>query len=654
MDKTSMIRGLSLSAMTLALAACSGGSSTINTTNNNQNGAELTSCNGNECVAFQFVDEPVINLNYSCGSVVNVTDSQGIGSCPNKSPVTFYLQSPSSNRKISLGTVLVERPGAEALVRYTPLDLLSDTNKAKITNLTQSEATAAINIARLLQSLRQRDPQTNEVLAPYVESAPVNQIFITNDLKAFLDVLPEDIPASSFNAGNFEERVQPWLEAAKINLESADVARTRLNRIIKTIKAGVYYGTPAITVPEVEGSDQLPGGLGTIGGLNDLRLGIEGVEQGNPNVRSTIALYSLVDREGFHTGQAMFWSGEAKTAEDSYNLFRDNDFEKLRPVNALGGFDPITHQVNGQWIWRSEAVPERQINFNQGRLIRNFSMVGSARLYELYTTEKEVPNNTLGTWQQPAATTADGVLAAITGTATISKAANVDSFLDPAVWRVKEAVRETEQFVFPLHVTLKFRYYGGDCPVTTGCTELPDLSVTILENGNIISDFSQDTDGLKMTGNCRAVDPVSLKELDQDGLDTGVQEYRVGVVRAAYTSTTSANDAFIGPSMLFSGTQFGVHDGLQIASLAASPRVKMNIAALIEGNGNVNITDSSTEETQEGGTAPARWANIFNSFLSLKGADELTDEQKALARRAFGEVSATVTDCYRSIDRVKK
>lgn len=50
----------------------------------------------------------------------------------------------------------------------------------------------------------------------------------------------------------------------------------------------------------------------------------------------------------------------------------------------------------------------------------------------------------------------------------------------------------------------------------------------------------------------------------------GVQEYRVGTVRAAYTGVDSS-DTFIGPTLLFSGDVLVVHDGLQIASLAHAP-----------------------------------------------------------------------------------
>lgn len=662
MDNNTLVKKVfTMGLLAAGLAACSGANNTINSTAGGSDPSTRTACTSEQnCVQIEFVDDPVINLNYSCGSVVNVTDERGIAVCPATSKVEFYLQSTKSLRRIVLGDVLVE-PAGTSILRLTPLDLVA--TRSDVTQLSSPQAAAAINITRFLQTLREQDAAGVE-LEPFVATAPVNRIRITDELKDQLDLLTEDIAAGTFGTDDFFVRILPFLEATERTPISAEQAQARLLTTLKAIKTGVYFGTPSITLPSSVGGTSVLDGLTGSAQINDLRLGIEGEaapdgQSSNSGLlRSTIALYGLVDRDGAHIGQAMQWTGRANTSEGIYNLYRKNDFDKLRPINALGGFDPITDQVNGQWRWRSDNTPAKVINFNEGRLLRNYAMVGSRKLYENLTTDTNEPAaGTIGRWIQPAITSSNILdsLPEIIGTATISKAANVNTFFDRTVWRTPDTVSIGERSIFPLHATLRFRYgtIEDGCP-QGGCTDLPNLSVTILENGNIISDFAAVAEPLGVAGNCAVVDPISLKDAE------GVQEYRVGTVRAAYTGT-NPDDLFIGPTMLFSDKIFGAHDGLQIASLAATPRVKMNVAGTLSDNGSptINITDSSTEESESDGQGAANWGNIYNAYLALHDTTGLSNAQKQpyldAIKRQEGTVTAIVTSCYPSAtDRIKQ
>lgn len=666
MDKSRLTKKLlTVSLLAAGLAACSGANNQINSSAGGTDSSTLTQCGASQnCVRIEFIDDPVINLNYSCSPVVNVTDETGVAVCPVNSRVEFYLQSTKSKRRVVLGAFVVQPPknlrSDLVLLRATPLDFLS--NRAEITQLSDSKAAAAINITRFLQALREHDSAKKEI-EPFIDTAPVNRIRITNALKDQLDVLTEDVSAGDFGSDQFLTKLKPFFDATARTPISAQQAQTRLLNTLKAVRTGVYYGTPAITLPSSVGGGTVLDGLTGDALVNDLRLGIEGQAEKDTQsdnsglLRSTLALFSLIDRDGAHIGNAMQWTGRANTPEGVYNLYRQNDFERLIPVTSLGGFDPITDKVNGQWQWRSVTTPQKIVDFNSGRLVRNLAMPGSETLYTNLTDDKPAPAGTIGGWVQRAVSVAkpDGTvetLPEINGTATISRAMSVNSFFDRTVWRTKDTI-DSGRFVFPLHMTLRFRYGNtqNGCP-QGGCTDLPNLSVTILENGNIISDFSADQPALGAPGNCLAVDPISLKD------SAGVQEYRVGVVRAAYTGV-NPQDAFIGPTMLFSGSVFGAHDGLQIATLATSPRVKINVAGPISDTPSpiINITDSSRAENEREGQDPAAWVNVYNTFLASRITTNLTDAQKQpyidAAKKLQGTVTATVTPCYNTLNRTK-
>lgn len=673
MNQHGLHRAFALSALTLALAACSAGSNTINS---KAGSGERTECTAKNCVQLEFTDDPVVGLNYRCDTVVNVTDNTGVAKCPNNSNVTFYLRAKTGKNEVVLGTAKVEAVRSvtddeasssnSPLIRLTPKDLVVLDSSTSLGDLEGGNARAAINITRLLQSLRLPEK-------PFVASAPVNSIFITEDIKADIDKIVDkdkkmtDIKASDFSSDDVFTKLEPWLKARNVTVLDAETAKQRLLNTLKVIKAGVYYGTPTITLPDTTTSPSNGGAIdigGTIGGIDtaSLKLGIEGEKNGEVNNRATMATYMLTDRSGASMGQGMYWAGSASDSKAAYNLYRETDFKKLSLQSSLAGFNAVTDDIE-QLAWTTAAVaapsggtgqPATRIEFQDGRLIRNFAMVGSEKLYRLYTgikPEELIPSGSLGLWRQfnlndngsPQTTVA------YSGTATIAKAVSVNTFLDPEVWRTKDTVLAGETYVFPLHVTLSFKA-GAACPNGTDCIDVGQLGMTILEDGNIISDLNQD---------CTDVSAATLKQTD------GTQEFRIGTVRAAYTSQNNA-DYFIGPALLLGNSAFSANpfaatigtttfdfDGVQVGTLALAPRVKMNITALVKAvagsRGTVNVTDATstaTKDNQNGGEDPARWAHAYNTYYALKTEANRSDAQKELAKRFGGTLTAQTSACY--------
>jgi hypothetical protein len=663
MKKYGMDRVFALSALCVALVGCSGGSNNLN---NPSSANKVSPCSGSDCVPFEFTDDPVVGLNYTCGTVQNVTDATGLGYCPNDTDVTLYLKAAQGTRRVILGKMHVnairasdedESSGGNApLLRITPRDLVPSPTTLTTLDDNSVSAKVAINITRLLHALRERKKDSNnnimaEELEPYINSAPVNRIVIKDELKVGIDKLTEDFVATDFGLDTLETKLAPWLTASNLQLIPVDTAKSRLMKTLQGLKAGLYTGSPAVSTPNVGTSAGSTVINGTVFNTSTLGLGVEGVETNDNTKRTTMAIYMKTDRSGATIGQGLKWSGTATTSETAYSLYLKENFVKMRPVSPEAGFNPVTNYVKSlKWVTEaSSTIPSQTIDMYQGLLVRNFVMAGSDPLYRRYTSLKDgvaLPDKAIGTWVQPEAQSADGQL--ITkehrGTATLTKGSSVNTFLDRTAWRTKDTVTFGSTYVFPLHATFTFTYGAGTVGCdTTGCTDLPSLGVTILENGDIITDRSANT--VDSEANCSPVtDMTTLKDA------TGVQEYRIGTVRAAYPIVANGNQLFISPMIVLSGAQFGALDGIQIGTVVLAPRVKLNVTPLASAiAGQVEtpllvVTNASTEAASATGTADAVWANVYNAFLTVK--TDPTDAQKALAKKAQGVLKAAVSPCF--------
>ncbi len=642
-----------ISALSLALSAC-GGSSQIN--ENPQAGVTRNSCSGTSCLRFEFTVDPVVNLNYRCGSVVDVTTSIGTGQCPSGTVATFYLRAENGQREVVLGTAKIdparELTGAEStdqpLVRITPLDLSS----SAVTGLDAPDANVALNITRLLQGLREQNAQ-GQPLEPYVDEAPVNRIVISEAMKRGIDKLEKDIPAADFaNETTLAKNLKPWLEANQqdsrypaIALIDLDTARQRLARTLNTLKAGAYWGSPALALFGVDTS-KLPG-------LNssNLNLGIQSNNTGNGQY-TVMQIHVVNDRDNRAMGQGMHWSGTAANLQDASSLYTSQPYSRLRLKSDQARFNTLNNRIeNYQWalLSRTDGSPQAEISFDTGRLLRDVVVAGSEATYRSYTNLsnlQQVPAGELGTWSQKILINGQPAQnASVTGTDTLYKTSNADTFLDRAVWRVASTVASGQRYIFPLSLKLTFKY-GSNCSPTnpSACTSTlsaDPIGITLLPNGNIVSDRNHDCNG-------------SLTASLRDGSQT--QEYRVGYVRAAYLSPDKSS-AYVAPTLLVGSPDiYGeAYDGLQLSTQSPAPRAKLDVAALISsstGTGVVTLSDASTTTDTQSGTKPAEWINIYNVLLSLRtaGAPLSTEEQTRRAR-AQGIVMAELADCYTTMTK---
>lgn len=652
-----------LSALSLALTACSGGSSTLNENPSLNDGTTITECKTNDCIELEFTDEPVVGLNYRCGTVVNMTDQTGIARCPNGSEVTFFLRAKGGKREIVLGKTVVravrsptasETVADAPIVRLTPIDLAA-TSTTKVEDIDSAAAIQAVQITRFLQAIRDQS-------RPYIASAPVNILVVEGqnyDIKKHIDELPENINFADFKAQSqiaaLEEKLAPFLVAADRQLPSEAVAKARLEVTLRAIQAGAYYGTPTITLPVINDNDLVDNeNIIDLLQADKLKLGIEGQGAGGigSDRRATMAIYLLKDREGYSIGQGMYWSGVAKDSKTAYELYRNNAFDPMTLVNPQAGFSRFNGKIEN-FVWRTNinsADQQTEIQFDEGVLVGNVAMAGGDRSYRnIVPTIKDgepLPANVLGAWKQFRVSPSGELEASpiYDGSATISKASSVNTVLEPAIWRTQDTVSVGETYVFPLHVTFTLRG-STDCSLGT-CPVIGEFGATILENGNIISDLD---------GDCAATD-ADLKDTSA----VPSQEYRIGVIRAAYPDNQKQN-FFIGPTIMLSGDAFKSVkrlsdptaapdnlDGVQIGTLTIAPRVKMNIAGVInaqEGrSGSVNITDSTLEADIKGGTKTASWVNVYSSYYQL--ITNKTPDQEAKAKNYTGGLSVQTSSCY--------
>lgn len=624
-----------LTTLCLMLSACGGGSNTINEDpTGGGTGNVVSECptSNNTCVDVLFDDTPVVNLNYECGTYRGVTTVTGVARCPIDSNVTFFLKNPNNARRVTLGTIAVKpvrnviaaEAGSDSLIRVTTKDLAEATTNTSITALDSSVgATAAINISRLLQTLA----RTSE---PYIDSAPINRVYIDTDVKTGIEKLEKDIVPSDFQNNEIMAKLQPWLELQKRTLISTDEAKRRLDKVIVTKNAGIFTATPTLDV-------------GFANTFNmDLKLGVSST---NSNTTfASIAMYSSIDRSGQNTGFGLQWVSNATSLIDRYTIYLKNNFSKMSLTSPQAGFNPYTKRFSnfsfnvGPKTYTASADANDNngdvFSFVNGKLIRDVAVLGSSDVYELYTNELIRDRSELGTWEQKSALGATN----FSGTATVSKLGSVNTYLDPVVWRVKDGVKAGETYLFPLYMTLTLNYSKAYTDACSTCAASQTIPVAVLENGDIITDGDSST---AFTGS-KAV----------CGGGQTIQQ-RIGTVRAASPSR-DGSQLFFNPSILLAGSQFGALDGTLIG---IDSRIKINLAGIRNvatgQRGSLNATSSELGDTDQN---PAIWTNIYNLFTSFRvnhkpATNETllatTPEQKLAANQTIGLLQANTSECYK-------
>lgn len=689
-----------VTALSLMLSACGGGSNNIATTPGSSSGGSNI-CTAANCVELLFDDTPVANLNFECGIYYGTTGNTGSIFCPLDSTVKFFVKASNGTRRVNLGSFLVKRVrdinasenGDTPLIRVTAKDLAENITGTPIASLDDEAAKTAINLSRFIQSIGLKSE-------PYIASAPVNRIAIDKDLvngtpaKAAtstsaavaaipgLDMLSKDIEPADFKDGSFVTKLKPWLDAHKRTLISEAEAKARLAKNFKAVKSGLYYSLPEQRLI-----------IGQENTENDLDYGIGGKGTIDTAFQVTSAVFAMSTREGQTIGYGMQWaSKDYKDEVGIFNLFRTKKFAKMRVLS--GGVDPYTSrfndfkfQVSGANFQGAENTAYRSASdtpgsnsyettfskgnifgFLTGKLQRDLVIPGTAAAYKRYLQEDLKDQTVLGTWEQKTAPASTGDLGnkVYEGRANISKIGGINTYLDPKVWRVEELVAKGQNYIFPLYATLTFKFsdaYYDACtkkPGTTPCEKSRSLNVVFLEDGDIwTNNYSTPTECVPAV---REVPPNSTQQPD----------IRVGTIRAAYLSS-DATQYYISPSILLSGPSFGSLDGMQIGT-GVTDRIKINVTgvrtAAAGSKGSLNAT--SAEAIVSGGAVvvkgednvnDALWSNLYNSYIltyvAAINADEASkdpqyDKERPLAQdlvlaaqQAAGVLTVDTASCYK-------
>lgn len=619
----------------------------------------LNPCSG-ECVNIEFTNEPLVNVNYTCGTVNNVTGNASQASCPNEQELKFFIQGRTSERKVELGKTSVNAINSknvnQYLLRKTPLSLVTS---KEVTDESSSDITKAINIIRFLDAFRTRNIGTEEIKVPYNKFAPVNRTVIKDKFKNNMDeFLTEDVTVDDFASDAFIEKTKAWLDShgLKITL-SSEQARNKLMSVLKTDFAAVYF-QPSLAVSPLLNNVNA--------GFNQflLGIGITGNNSGDTEVIN-MSVYGLSTRDGGNIGHGLYWSApiEQQTdkqtnsdsiAQQQYRVFYNKQYEKMHKLNPeKTGFNLFNGRADG-FVWQINNSRGEVIDFNQGKFVRNFVVLGNEGLKTRYISgDEELDNDVLGKWQQKSSIGSNSVIAS--GTATISKIPQtaVSSFFDPSVWLGEHVVGQDEGYVFPLHATLEFKYGNGKSACGVGGCDFEKggkLGITILESGDIITDGSNASDTAYVMGKPDCAATTVNNGIYQAG---DFSEKRIGTVRATSQRVGNEIGSFINPSILLAGVEFGELDGLHIGTLALlNNRVTIDVANLVDSAknltgsvGSINIYDIGTSNA----LVAAKWANVYNNFDSIRiqnSNENISSVEVKSLLKSSGQVSIALSDCY--------
>jgi hypothetical protein len=639
------LSALPIVTLATALSGC-GGAATNNLPDptTSANGAIVT-CSASTtttCVTSQFiVDAPVSGISYQCGSVNNVTDPTGTVTCPDNSSATFSIKSTSNKKSITLGSYLIKsnrdigRNATQSLVSITPLDLVTDGKNA--TSLSDSLATPAVNIAQVLETLRSTS-------SPYTAGSPTSRLIIDTTTRDKIDLLATNIVASDFSTDAAATKLAPVIAGLNTKLVSIAETTTRFNQALQAIQAGVYYTNPIFISRLPNFSTAAAQQIATL------------ATSSTTNDQALVGLSSIIDRSGYTIGLGVEWNGNiapaGSTTPTAYNLLTSsNGYNRLilnnNMVNTPSFLNPVSNFLNTNFIWQSQAFaldsngvwqpgtsPLGTATFSNGRLLGGTYIVGNNTLWQNVsnTSTLNAPSNELSTWTQ----SNNSVAGYYNGTMNLQKSRSVDTFLDPLVFKTAANVGGGNTPIFPLYGVLTFSYTDTNNSAQT----LGKQGIAILANGNIVTDMNQQ---------CLPVDSTTLKDA------VGTQQYRIGLVGAAFQGIVNISARYISPIIVLSGQQFGALNGVQLGTLDLSPSVKVNVQSALNGsinmsdNSNVTSTNASTGATTfvssgEQSVKPASYVNYYDVWNANKSTQTAAD--KIAVARSAGTVTMALNSCY--------
>lgn len=529
------------------------------------------------CIPGYFVDEAVENLNYTCGKVSSVTNVAGGFSCPVGSKVEFSIINPddasATAKKIVLGEFNIKSLpkiySTDAALYITPMDFGS---------------ASAVNIVRLLQTLREPDGVADEL--------PSRTIKLLDEDKKKLNNLSSSITASNFtlDSATFKGLLDSYLASLPRTMIDVSKAEYFLKKGIHSTVAGAY-SVPGFIATR---------GYDPVGEVSDGDVGgIRGISSTDYFLAAT---WNLVDRKGRITGFGVYSTGSSTATSDvCKTMFPGTScspkpaLNVLRQDNSAGLYWTPWDTNAGSWALSYKLLDSTDhstaytFSFVQGAIDRG-AVAGSPYLYAaIFGESVNADSSRLGRWQligNPDFTDPQQT------SYTIARTRNVAPTLDPVFW---------DPAKFPLKVRMSF--LKGDKASTIGI-----LRVLILEDGNIVSNLQ---------GRCGA-------GLDRDTLSysDGSKEFPLGTVAQIFSANNDGGKRrYIAPIMLIPddpaftdlrNIQIGIADGqaasarLRVDTQSATAYLKIYSDTEFDSAGNARDQDTS-----------AQWGNAVGVFRTL-------------------------------------
>ena len=607
----------------------------------------ITSCQDEAiCISGQFVDEPVVGLNYSCNLVSGITDAEGVFTCPNNSVVTFFLKATKGERKITLGQYRLKPLSTKALIQMTPRDLTKVSPYYPEQGLDSADATQVTNMLRLLQALDSDG---------YSETNPaLNRIVIRDADKQNIDVLLKDVEPSAFTTkASFDALMQPIFDKmTKPNALTSITDKQAQNRFkvgLKQLNVGVYEISPLI-FPLAENASTV-----SYSAM---------LARGAANNYSLVGLSFLIDRENKTIGAGLEWQATLSDSDITSGLFSQKLVtDNSKAANTIffdsqnAGFD-LSGKVSNFKLNVTGTGVERDINENgtlikkaffdsmtldSGVITKGVIVPTQAFYKSAFGTIEDTEVANLGAWSRR-----DNNNQNIkTGTYTLTKSRVVTPLLEPSAWKTTENINVSEKPIFPLHLRLTFRDSSEDtaCSVTKEGCLIGTVGISILENGNIITDMDND---------CSVVDKATLKDLAYDPLkpvdtsnlidNASLQEHRLGLVSTVLLDpdTKKIRNA-IAPIILVGSWAENSSDNvwrkLFGVQLGVAPLIELDISNAI--NGSLVLKNQINEQSAHGATA--KWTNFIKAY---KLYSKLEQKNIKVADSAGKVTSIATQACY--------
>lgn len=640
-----IILPFALTGLVAALSACGGGGeSTV--IHEDPNKGVSTSTNGcedtldNKCQSF-VVDYPVAGLNFDCSSdknnhfVTEMVSSVATGACPVGDKINFYIQGTQSAKKISLGTV--------DLAKIRPLKVNNQPAQISLMDMANGLTGKAITSSNV-------NDETFKVLTALVrifQAAGVKQnvemvagdiqpLTLSKELKEGLKNIESDISVQNFKDGTYIGIIKPWLDVTSITEETAQQAADRL---IKQNQVGIfttnflYFSSDKINV--------------------DIR-GFSGKSTINSKKETIANMYLLTTRQGYSTGYVMQWMG-TPTVKDpvtpgsesllKYALLTQAEPQKLN-ADAQGALlSQYNNKIEKPFIFKSVKNTTDNLQLIQGTLINGTNIAGTEDMYKRVLNTDKVPTDktVYGEWRQTQGNEN------FTGTIDIYKS-NPATYLTNKIFRTVNTVKTGQKYIFPLYANIIFNFNDKSIsPVKLG--------IVIDEHGDIRTNIGPNATANDLTSKeCSTVNPATYID------SNNVQQYRIGTTGAANYTTTDP-DKSITIRMILANPIFGNIDGALVGlndAIVYLPGTSITESNTLSAGGvRLNLQRLLSDETTERGinitgwngnkATIAQWANmqaVYQSIYNAANKDKITDTQKELAKRTFGELGVELPSCY--------